>query len=98
MISLSIEVGPGGEVNVTTASVRGQLPDSVVSCVRARAQAAQFDPPSGGKATVAVPVTFVKQDDSSHPNFERLPARTYGTATSGKTAAAKTTVSVSGAA
>lgn len=60
-ISLSIRVGPGGEVQGVTAAPSGNLPDSVVSCVKARAQAAQFDPPQGGLAVIQVPVTFVKQ-------------------------------------
>ncbi len=60
-IRLSIKVGPGGEVQGVGASPSGNLPGSVVSCVRARAQAAQFDPPEGGSAVVVVPVTFVKQ-------------------------------------
>ncbi|HEX4477048.1 MAG TPA: AgmX/PglI C-terminal domain-containing protein [Polyangiaceae bacterium] len=60
-IGLSIRVGPGGEVQGVGASPSGNLPDSVVSCVKARAQAAQFDPPQGGLAVIQVPVTFVKQ-------------------------------------
>ena len=60
-IALSIRVGPGGEVQGVTAAPSGNLPDSVVSCVKARAQAAQFDPPQGGLAVIQVPVTFVKQ-------------------------------------
>jgi hypothetical protein len=60
-ISLSIRVGPGGEVQGVSAAPSGNLPDSVVSCVKARAQAAQFDPPQGGLAVIQVPVTFVKQ-------------------------------------
>ena len=61
-IRLTIQVGPGGEVTSVSASQSGSLPPSVVSCVRARAQAAQFDGPEGGQgAVIAVPVTFVKQ-------------------------------------
>ncbi len=60
-IRLTIRVGPGGEVAGVTPSASGSLPASVVSCVVARAQAAQFDPPEGGSAVIAVPVTFVKQ-------------------------------------
>jgi len=60
-IGLSIRVGPGGEVQGVSAAPSGNLPDSVVSCVKARAQAAQFDPPQGGLAVIQVPVTFVKQ-------------------------------------
>jgi len=60
-ISLSIHVGPGGEVQSVSADTSGNLPPSVGACVAARARAAQFDPPEGGLAVVQVPVTFVKQ-------------------------------------
>jgi hypothetical protein len=60
-IRLSIKVGPGGEVSGVSASPSGNLPGSVVSCVQARASAAQFAPPEGGSAVIVVPVTFVKQ-------------------------------------
>ena len=60
-IRLTIRVGAGGEVAGVSPSPSGSLPASVVSCVVARAQAAQFDPPEGGSAVIAVPVTFVKQ-------------------------------------
>ncbi len=60
-IRLTIRVGPNGEVQSVSASSSGSLPGSVVSCVRSRAQAAQFDPPEGGSASIAVPVSFVKQ-------------------------------------
>ncbi|HKY37428.1 MAG TPA: AgmX/PglI C-terminal domain-containing protein [Polyangiaceae bacterium] len=60
-IRLTIRVGAGGEVAGVTATPSGSLPASVVSCVQSRAQAAQFDPPEGGAAVIAVPVTFVKQ-------------------------------------
>jgi hypothetical protein len=60
-IRLSIKVGPGGEVQSVTATPSGNLPPSVVTCVQARAQAAQFAPPEGGSAVINVPVSFVKQ-------------------------------------
>ncbi|MEO6600047.1 MAG: AgmX/PglI C-terminal domain-containing protein [Polyangiaceae bacterium] len=59
-ITLTIRVGPGGEVQGVGGS-SGSLPPSVVACVKARAQAAQFDAPEGGSAVISVPVTFVKQ-------------------------------------
>lgn len=59
-ITLTIRVGPGGEVQSVGGS-SGSLPASVVACVKARAQAAQFDAPEGGSAVISVPVTFVKQ-------------------------------------
>lgn len=60
-IRLTIRVGAGGEVAGVSPAPSGSLPASVISCVVARAQAAQFDPPEGGSAVIAVPVTFVKQ-------------------------------------
>jgi len=60
-IRLVIRVGPGGEVSNVSATPSGNIPSSVVSCVSARARAAQFSPPDGGSAVVNVPVTFVKQ-------------------------------------
>ena len=56
----TIRVGAGGEVTGVSGS-SGTLPPSVVACVKARAQAAQFDAPEGGSAVISVPVTFVKQ-------------------------------------
>ena len=60
-IKLTIRVGPGGEVLGVAAAPSGNLPATVVSCVQARAKAAQFDAPEGGAAVISVPVTFVKQ-------------------------------------
>jgi hypothetical protein len=60
-IRLTIRVGPGGEVQGVSAAPSGNLSGTVVSCVQARASAAQFSPPEGGSAVVVVPVTFVKQ-------------------------------------
>ncbi len=60
-IKLVIRVGAGGEVTGVSASQSGNLPPSVVTCVKARAQAAEFAPPDGGSAAINVPVTFVKQ-------------------------------------
>jgi hypothetical protein len=37
------------------------LPVAVVDCVLLRAGQAVFDPPEGGSAVIAVPVTFVKR-------------------------------------
>jgi outer membrane biosynthesis protein TonB len=61
-IALSIQVGPTGQVTSVTATKTGNLPQSVVDCVKSRASAANFSPPQGGGvAVVQVPVTFVKQ-------------------------------------
>ncbi|MCA9599526.1 MAG: AgmX/PglI C-terminal domain-containing protein [Myxococcales bacterium] len=59
-VRLSITVGPGGEVRGVSASPSGNLPSSVVACVRSRASVATFDAPVGGSAVVNVPVSFLK--------------------------------------
>jgi hypothetical protein len=60
-ISLSIKVGPTGQVLSVAATKTGSIPDSVVECVKSRANSAMFAPPQGGAAVVQVPVSFVKQ-------------------------------------
>ncbi|MEO8178368.1 MAG: AgmX/PglI C-terminal domain-containing protein [Deltaproteobacteria bacterium] len=60
-IQLSIKVGPTGQVASVAATKTGNLPDSVVECVKSRANSANFSAPSGGAAVVQVPVSFVKQ-------------------------------------
>lgn len=59
-VKLHLKVGPGGEVLVVQALALS-LPKSCVDCVMERAVGSQFDPPEGGSAVIAVPVTFVKQ-------------------------------------
>lgn len=60
-IALTIKVGPAGQVSGVTATKTGNLPASVVDCVRSRASSATFAAPQGGAAVVQVPVSFVKQ-------------------------------------
>ena len=60
-IQLSIKVGPTGQVSSVAATKTGSLPESVVECVKARANSANFSAPQGGAAVVQVPVSFVKQ-------------------------------------
>ncbi len=60
-IRLSLDVGANGEVQSVGASSSGNVPGSLVSCVRMRARVAKFSPPDGGRALVVVPVTFKKQ-------------------------------------
>jgi Ca-activated chloride channel family protein len=73
-LRLTILVGSGGAVtNVTPNGTSGNLPASVVGCVVARARTAQFDPPEGGTATIAVPITFASQ-----PGENSLPTRPPG--------------------
>jgi Ca-activated chloride channel family protein len=67
VIRLTIEVGREGQVEHVAAKHTGKLSETVISCVRARASAAQFDPPEGGNASIAVPITFVKEGDSPPP-------------------------------
>lgn len=57
-VQLIVRVGTGGEVTEVTPSTTGGLPASVISCVVARARAAQFDPPEGGGVIINVPVAF----------------------------------------
>lgn len=62
-VVLVIGVGPDGSVaSAKPGGVSGNL-GSVVSCVVARARAAQFDPPEGGGATISIPIIF-KPDPS----------------------------------
>ena len=60
-IQLSIKVGPTGQVASVGATKTGNLPESVLDCVKARANSANFSAPQGGAAVVQVPVSFVKQ-------------------------------------
>lgn len=60
-IRLTISVGPGGEVSSVGGGPTGNIPGSVVDCVKGRARAAQFAPPDGGSAVINVPISFVKQ-------------------------------------
>jgi outer membrane biosynthesis protein TonB len=60
-IALSIKVGPTGQVSGVSATKTGNIPVSVVDCVKARATSATFAAPQGGAAVVQVPVSFVKQ-------------------------------------
>lgn len=60
-IDLKLRIGPGGEVTGVAAATSGNLPGSVVDCVKGRARGGRFSPPDGGSAVVSVPVSFVKQ-------------------------------------
>jgi outer membrane biosynthesis protein TonB len=60
-IALSIKVGPTGQVSSVSATKTGNIPASVVDCVKSRANSATFAAPQGGAAVVQVPVSFVKQ-------------------------------------
>jgi hypothetical protein len=60
-ITLTLRVGPGGEVQSASAATTGDISGDVLDCVKQRAMAARFAPPEGGMAVVQVPVTFVRQ-------------------------------------
>jgi hypothetical protein len=60
-VRVTAKIGPNGEVLSATPSGGGGLSGTVVACVVARVQSAQFAPPEGGGATVVIPVTFVSQ-------------------------------------
>lgn len=60
-VRITAKIGPNGEVLSASASGGGGLSGTVISCVQARVQSAQFAPPEGGGATVVIPVTFVSQ-------------------------------------
>ena len=66
-IILAIQIAPGGEVASVKPNPSGNLPASVIACVVARAQAAQFDPPQGGIAIINVPVSFAADGDTAPP-------------------------------
>ena len=59
-VRIVIHVGENGYVSDAQGTATG-IPSSVVDCVLRRARSAKFDPPEGGSAVIAVPVTFVKQ-------------------------------------
>lgn len=60
-VRITARIGPNGEVLSATPSGGSGLSGTVISCVVARVQSAQFAPPEGGGATVVIPVTFVSQ-------------------------------------
>jgi hypothetical protein len=60
-VRLTFAIGPNGESTSVGAAASGNLPGSVVSCIRSRASGAQFDAPEGGSAVVVAPVILRKQ-------------------------------------
>lgn len=60
-VRITAKIGPNGEVLSASPSGVSGLSGSVVSCVVARVQSAQFAPPEGGGATIVIPVSFVSQ-------------------------------------
>jgi hypothetical protein len=60
-VRLTLRVDAQGNVRDVTLAPEGNL-GSTLACVKALAQAAKFAPPEGGNAVIAVPVTFVKEE------------------------------------
>lgn len=60
-LRVTISAGADGQVTQVTAISYG-LAVPCVDCVLRRAAANRFSPPEGGKATIVVPVTFVKTE------------------------------------
>lgn len=60
-ITLTLRIGPGGEVSSVAAAVSGNLSSAVVECVKGVARGGQFNPPDGGSAVIDVPLSFVQQ-------------------------------------
>lgn len=63
-VRVTARVGPGGEVQSVSATPSGSISGAVAQCVASRVQAAQFDPPEGGAATIVIPVTLVQQQQN----------------------------------
>lgn len=59
-VRITARIGPNGEV-VSATSAGSGLSGSVIACVIARVQSAQFAAPEGGGSTVVIPVSFVSQ-------------------------------------
>jgi tetratricopeptide (TPR) repeat protein len=59
-VRLSILVGADGRVTECSGTGFG-LPVETIDCLLIRAASTQFDPPEGGKAVIAVPITFIKE-------------------------------------
>jgi hypothetical protein len=61
-VRITASVGPNGEVKSAVPSVGGgSLSSSVVSCLAARVRSAQFSPPTGGGATLVIPIILETQ-------------------------------------
>jgi len=60
-ITLTLRIGPGGEVSSVSASTSGNLSSAVIECVKGVARGGQFAPPDGGSAVIDIPLSFVQQ-------------------------------------
>jgi len=60
-VRVTASIGPDGQViSATPTNVIG-LPGNMVVCLYIRVKSAQFAPPSGGKATIVIPISFVSK-------------------------------------
>jgi Ca-activated chloride channel family protein len=73
-VVLLVTLDEDGSVKKVIARPTGEL-GSAVACVRARAAAAQFDPPHGGQATVVARATFRRVGPAPPTEPERGPAK-----------------------
>src|SRR5215468_10587328 len=60
-VKITAKIGPNGEVVSATPAGGAGLGDEVVSCLVRRVQAANFNPPEGGGASIVIPITFALQ-------------------------------------
>lgn len=60
-VTVTVKIGPNGEVSSADATSNTGLSDSVVRCIARKLKNAQFDPPGGSGSTLNVPVKFVQQ-------------------------------------
>ena len=59
-VTLVATIGPNGEVLSVGGGGGGGF-GAIVGCLKSVVQGASFSPPEGGKASVSIPITFVKQ-------------------------------------
>lgn len=60
-VRITAKIGPNGEVLSASASGSGNVSATVIGCMRSRVASAQFSAPSGGGATLLIPVTVIPQ-------------------------------------
>ncbi len=63
-VRITVSVGPTGAVTNASLLPSGSLPESLTDCMRARARAAQFDPPGDVPAAVVFSVTLTPPESS----------------------------------
>jgi hypothetical protein len=60
-IRYTLSVGANGAVSNVSAAPSGDLSSTLIACATARLQAAKFEAPEGGAATIRFPVRFTVQ-------------------------------------